>query len=145
MRDRQVIHLYQAQQVLKYIPRGKELKAHGRLAPVQRWLWRLLSRMNALVDHLEETTEYIRVLIKDEEVINLVGATLDGIYMRGGTPKEIFMGPNKFAELMNSPMVRDYAQPFSFNVSYEYGTPSGRTLMGLPVHVLPQMEGVLVR
>lgn len=145
MRNRQVIQLYQPERVLKYIPHGKELRAHGRLAPLHRFLWRLLSRMGALTDYMEETVEYLRVPINEEAVINAVGATLDGIHMRGGTPKEIFMGPNKFAELMNSPEARDYAHPFSFNVSYEYGTPMGRTLMGLPVTILPQMEGVLVR
>ena len=138
---RNVIQLYEPRERSFYQPSGHKLHAHGRLGWLHRLLWRALLRMGAIKVNTEETIKVYRVLIDEEALFDRVRANLDAILRRGETPKEILLGPDTFSEMMNSPELRGYNAPFSFDMRYGYN----KSLYGLPVHVLPWMEGVLVR
>ncbi len=87
--------------------------------------------------HYEETVAYTTRLITLDTVFDRVLQSHEGLMRRNyREPHLLFIGSEDFAELMDDTKLRQY---FRFDVPYMYNN----TFMGMEVHVIPWMKGVL--
>lgn len=139
--NRKPITLYKMDTISRPIRDGWELTPHGRLAWLHRLLWRLLVKLRAVGPRMTDEVKVIRLPLSGDGVVARIFEAREGLFATYREPKEILIGPDTLAELLNAPELRGYDSPFQFTGEMH----NGRTLFSLPVTVLPQMEGVLVR
>jgi hypothetical protein len=112
-----------------------ELAPRGRLAWLQRLLWRALRKMGALKQGMEDAVSYETVTIEAERVIDRAREAhirLNGV---GARPTRLLLGPTDMAELMGDATFEAlgrqiHAERFQFR--------------DLTIEVVPHMRGVLV-
>jgi hypothetical protein len=120
---------------LRAVPDHYELAPRGRLAWLQRLLWRALHKMGALKSGLENAVSYKTVTIDAERVIDRAREAhirLNGV---GARPTRLLLGPPDMAELMRDATFEElgrqiHAERFQFR--------------DLTIEVVPHMRGVLV-
>lgn len=142
MKRYQEIALYDREESILRIPNGYVLHPRGRFAKLQRWLWDKARRSGLLVQSFDDKVEYRRIAIEPHRILtDKVMAAIDTVYRFGHTPSEILMGPETLRELINEPLLRN-TDAFSVRLGDAH---TNRELFGLTLHVLPWMEGMLVR
>jgi hypothetical protein len=117
------------------VPDHYELRPHGRLAWLQRLIWRALHKMNALVLGMEDCVTFKTVTIDAERVIDQVAEAKSRL--RYGATR-VLLGPSEMSEIMRDPTFRDmafHAEPTSVRPP---------TFLGLTIEIVPHMQGVLV-
>ena len=55
-------------------------------------------------------------------------------------PNKMYIGADDYSDLMADPGFRQLMYPITFDTSYNYG----RNVMGLEVHIIPWMSGILL-
>jgi hypothetical protein len=144
--SRERIALYKMDTRTIRIPDGWEFRPHGRLAWLQRLFWRWLVKMNAVGVHMTNEVQTIRLPCDADTVLGKIIEARQGLFRAYREPREVLIGPETLAELLNTPELRDWYSPFTIDSQAAIGDGSGRQRMfNLPVHVVPTMEGVLVR
>lgn len=125
---------------------GWEFVPHGRMAWLQRLLWRSLVKMRAVGVHMADEVQTIRLPCDADTVLGRIMEARQGLFRAYREPSEVLVGPETLAELLNAPELRDLRSPFTIDSQATIGTrDGGRRIFDLPVHVVPTMEGVLVR
>jgi hypothetical protein len=132
--------LYRTDERTFRIHEGYELNAHGRLAWLHRWLWRMLNRMGAVAPAMKECVEIIRLPVDNDSIFQRIFEARHDLFNRNRRPAEVLIGPNTLSELISCPEIRDYGSPFSLDARAGFG----KTIFNLPIRVIPQMEGVIV-
>jgi hypothetical protein len=122
------------------IPNGMELAAHGRLAWLHRLLWRALVKMRALSQSMDERVEVLRLPVDNDSIFERIFEAYEGHFSNHSRPTKVLIGPRTLSELISCPQVRDWNSPFQFTAKAGFN----RTIYGLPIIVVPQMEGVIV-
>lgn len=135
------ITLYKMDLRVAMAPNGYELSPRGRLAWLHRLLWRALLKMGAIRTSMKETVEVIRLPLSGDSILERIFNAREGMLKTYRKPREILIGPQTLAELISCPDLRDSYQAFSFTGRAGFD----RMLYNLPIHVEPQMEGVLIR
>lgn len=138
---REPITLYQMDTQIMSVRDGYEFRPRGRLAWLQRLCWWALVKMRAVGPHYTDEVKVIRLPLDGDGIVERIFQAYRGLHSIREKPSEILVGPETLSEILNSPEVRDYMGPFSFSGRAGFDN----TLFNLPVHVLPQMEGVVVR
>jgi hypothetical protein len=143
---REPITLYKMETQTARIRDGWEFVPHGRLAWLQRLLWKSLLKMRAVGIHMTEEVKIVRLPCDADTVLGKIMEAREGLFRAYREPKEVLIGPETLAELLNAPELRDWHSPFTIDSQAAIGSrDGGRRMFGLPVHVVPTMEGVLVR
>jgi hypothetical protein len=113
-----------------------ELKPNGRLAFFQKWMWKLLHKMDVLKPYWDTSVEIKRVLIDTKKFADdLIDAY--GKCFPHSRPKHVYMGPAEFERLA---MDEWNGGMFTFDIKLGYNG----VLFNLPVTVVPHMNGVLI-
>lgn len=142
---REPVTLYRMDEKVTRIRDGWEFRPHGRLAWLQRLLWRALARMRAVGPHMTDKIEMIRLPCDGDTILEKIMQARVGLFAVYREPREVLIGPETLSELIGSPELRDWNSPFTIDATAAWGTANGRRLFNLPVHVVPTMEGVIVR
>ncbi len=112
-----------------------------------RWLQRLcLWVLRKLHCHnYQEEVAYTRHVIRPEKVFDRVLKNHQELLERNvREPHVLYIGAGTFAELMDEDEMKEIGNPYRFNVTYMHGfNRRGPCLMGMEVHIIPWMEGVL--
>ena len=120
---------------LKLMPNAYSLNERGKAPWLQRLCFKVLSRLNCV--HSEEVVKYQQYDIDTEDLMKKIFESVDGIQNSFNTkPDLLLVGGDDWAELMHS--VRP-EQGFQFMADYRRGP----SVMGLMVHVVPWMNGIL--
>ena len=109
----------------------------GKLAFVQRWLWKLLHRMGALKFHFDEIVDYKRIYINRDDFSKSLYEAY-GRCFPYRKPTKVYMGPEEFDKLAKT-SIAGHCSMFSFDIPMGY-----QTMFNLPVTVVPHMNGVLI-
>ena len=123
-----------------FIPNGWGLRAHGRLAWLHRALWRILTKLGALSQSMEERVEVLRLPVDNDNIFQRILEAHEGAFANYARPTKVLIGPATMADLLNCPELRNWNSPFSFDAKAGFN----RTIFNLPIYVVPQMEGVIV-
>lgn len=115
-----------------------EFKPSGRFAFFQKWLWKLLWKMDTIKPHWEDKVKVERIVISRKDLGERLWEAYHKCFPRGEKPSKIFMGPEEFQTLLAQPY--DYQCRFGFYVETGW---NGR-MFNLPVEVIPHMNGVLI-
>jgi hypothetical protein len=143
---REPITLYKMDTKVTRIAGGWEFVPNGRMAWLQRLLWRCLVKMRAVGIHMTDEVKIVRLPCDADTVLGKIMESRQGLFRAYREPSEILIGPETLAELLNAPELRDWQSPFTIDSRASVGDGrGGRRLFDLPVHVVPTMEGVLVR
>lgn len=134
------VRIYRMQERLSYVENGYELKPHGRLAWLHRFLWWALLKLDALNTSMTERVDVLRLPIDNGEVFHRILEARHGLFDVRRQPRRVLIGPETLSELIGCPEVRDWMGAFEFNA------PACRDgkIFDLPIEVVPQMEGVVV-
>jgi len=122
-----------------YREAGWSLTPHGWLAWLHRFLWWVLGKLNARGEVLEETFEIVRLPCGDS-IYQALLEQREGLFEVYRKPKEILIGPGTLSEMMGEPALRDVMMPMSVNARAGWN----REIYGLPIRIVPQMEGVII-
>lgn len=143
---REPITLYKMDTLTTRIPDGWAFSPHGRLAWFQRLLWRWLVKMRAVGVHMTDKVEFIRLPCDADTVLGKIMESREGLFKAYREPSEVLIGPETLAELIRAPELGGWNSPFTIDsraaISDRDG---GRRMFNLPAHVVPTMEGVIVR
>jgi hypothetical protein len=143
---RERIALYKMDTLTTAVRDGWSFTPHGRLAWLQRFLWRRLVKMGAVGVNLRDEVKIVRLPCDADTVLGKIIEAREGLFRAYREPKEVLIGPETLAELLNTPELRDWQSPFTIESRAAIGDRSGgKRMFNLPVHVVPTMEGVLVR
>lgn len=143
---REPVTLYKMDELRTLVRDGWKFRPHGRLAWFQRVLWRLLVKMRAVGPHMKEEFQVIRLPCDADGVLAKIMEARVGLFRVHREPSEVLIGPETLSELLNAPELRDWTSPFTIDAKAAYGgSNGGRRVFNLPVHVVPTMEGVIVR
>lgn len=106
-----------------------------------RWLhqaaWWFLRKTKGVGNMVKDRTEYRTVTINAKNVADTIVRSMKELHIAHMRPKQVFMGPSQIDELHADPRFYDplrFTAPVGFN----------RKVFGLPVTVVPWMDGVLV-
>jgi hypothetical protein len=143
---REPITLYKMDTLTTLVRDGWEFRPHGRLAWLQRFFWRRLIHMKAVGVHMTEEVRSVRLPCDADTVLGKIMEAREGLFRTYREPREVLIGPETLAELLNTPELREWHTPFTIDSQAAINDRSGgRRMFGLPVHVVPTMEGVVVR
>jgi hypothetical protein len=146
MMGREVIALYKTDMRTISVRDGWEFVPHGRLAWLQRFLWRRLVKMRAVGVHMRDEVQTVRLPCDADTILGKIMEAREGLFRAYREPSEVLIGPDTLAELLNAPELRGWNSPFTIDSQAAIGDRSGgRRMFNLPIHVEPTMEGVLVR
>ena len=106
---------------------------------LKRILWVALTKMGALSPHMDMKAHLVR-MPAPSDLFEAIWKTQDGLYATYRKPKEILIGPETLSNLLGDPRIRDCLQPIE---AKGQGYFNGEAF-GLPIRVIPQMEGVVV-
>lgn len=140
---REPVTMYKMDQVTNMVRDGYHFQPHGRLAWLQRLLWRVLVKMRAVGPHFTETVQIVRLPCDADGVLAKIMEARHGLFAAHRKPSEVLIGPETLAELLGTPELRDWNSPLTINSQAMFG--GERRMFDLPVHIVPQMEGVIVR
>jgi hypothetical protein len=139
--SREPVTLYKMDTLTTLQPGGWEFCPHGRFAWLQRLFWKALLRMRAVESVTKEEGQVIRLPLSGDGIVERIFEAYEGLFKVHRQPEEVLIGPDTLSELLNAPEVRGFDSPFQFSGAMGFG----RTMFNLPVSVIPQMEGVIVR
>jgi hypothetical protein len=143
---REPITLYKMDALPVRIRDGWEFVPHGRLAWLQRILWRWLVKMRAVGVHMRDEVKIVRLPCDADTALGKIMEAREGLFRAYREPREVLIGPETLAELLNAPELRDWRSPFTIESRAAISDGhDGARMFNLPVHVVPTMEGVLVR
>ena len=138
MTDNFITMHYYDEETVRFLTPAYEFKPHGRLQWLQRWMWRMLFKMEALEDHFDQKTEYKKVIIDRGSVAKNLLAAYHESFPRN-KPRQVYMGHKQFEELTGNHLDH-YLVGFTFDIDMNW---EGR-VFNLPITVLSNMDGVLI-
>lgn len=119
------------------LPNHYELAPRGRLAWLQRILWRALHKMGALKPGTAEVVTYKTVTIDAGQIADQICRAEFELWGRPSKPPErILIGPREMAELARDVTWADYNMHSAPTIIDTY--------RGMTIEVIPHMQGVLV-
>lgn len=125
------------------LPHFYQLRAHGRLGWLHRALWRALHKLDALEHPEVEETHYVAVVIDADRVMERIWqANVEAFSALGRRPTQVLIGPDDIAELMQDDTFKRLSMAPPTRIIGKIGF--DREVFGLPITIVPHMQGVLV-
>lgn len=115
-----------------------EFRPVGRLAFLQKWMWKLLKKMQALHLYYDSKIEVKRIEFREDDFIKRLQKHYIDCFPRT-QPKKIYMGPEEFQKLSSYNMETLMSVGFTFNIGMR-----GYSVFNVEVEVIPYMQGVLI-
>jgi hypothetical protein len=116
-----------------------DFEPKGKLKWLQRFMWNMLFKMEAIQQHYDTKTEVKKVLIDRGSVADNLLKSYRSWFNYGKKPTRVYMGHEQFEELSYNHL-EHHLVGFNFTVPMSYN----RTVFDLPIEVLPNMNGVLI-
>ncbi len=108
--------------------------------PLQRAAWWFLRKTGGVNNAIKDKTEYRRIVIDTAKVGETIMQAIHEANMAHIRPNKVYMGPAQIDGLMSDPDYFRSMAPQQFDVRMGFN----RSVFGLPVQVVPWMDGVLV-
>ncbi len=111
-----------------------------RWRPMQRLAWWFLRKTGGVSNAIKDRADYRRIVIDTKKVGDAIMRAMHEAQMARLRPSKVFMGPAQVDGLMSDPDYFRSMLPQNFEVRMGFN----REVFGLPVTVVPWMDGVLV-
>jgi hypothetical protein len=116
-------------------PMRYEYRPKGKWPWLQRLLFKALDclKAHALIHEIELK----HVSVPRTDFTEYLYRQMDELHNWDREPTQVFIGAKTFSEALKQPDVRQF-------VSFRHDLPHQHQMLGLSVHILPHMEGVIV-
>jgi hypothetical protein len=114
----------------------------GKLAS---WCWRLLHKLRAVEQYWYTETVYVYELAHQKQITERFMSGIDEVFKRGHDVNDycMVMGAADFSEMLQSEPLRQHMILATQEINYQRDGYRMR-FMGLPIHVVPGIEGMAV-
>jgi hypothetical protein len=138
-----IVNVARSERVSMVWTEAMVLRPHGRLAPLVKWVWKLLKKYKQIEDYWEpkstftyhqiDTGYFMDRLFKSRETV---------LEFSQDEPDLLLIGNADYRELVGA--VMDSAEHrFGFHAEYVMNTSGRRRILGLEVVVLPWVKGMV--
>lgn len=118
-----------------FIPRGK-------LSWFQTLLWKILLKTGCLKEYIDISEKIDRISFNRVDFTNNLYKTYSNMFKINETPKKIYMGVDQFNDLAKTNA--NFTNRIGFSIQFNKNEGQSYKAFGVPVEIIPWMDGVLI-